>query len=63
MKTKFIFSIIAIAIFFFLMRECDSQETTLGQFYYLAGTIAYAGLLIIIATKTNIFKKNEKNTL
>lgn len=63
MKTKIILIIVSIIVFFFLIRESESQESTFGQLYYLIGTIAYIVLLIIIATKTNTFKKNEKNAL
>lgn len=63
--TKVIIIVILAFVALFLIRECDSQTNVGTQFLYLAGTIAYVGLLIILATKTNLFKlnENEKNSL
>lgn len=60
MKTIKVLTIVIFAfIALFLIRETDEQTNVGTQFLYLVGTIAYVGLLIIIATKTNLFKSGK----
>ena len=60
MKTIKVLTIVILAfIALFLIRETDEQTNVGTQFLYLVGTIAYVGLLIIIATKTNLFKSGK----